>query len=74
MIHHRTSLHPQSDHYAVSVSGSAPYVLAQLQADMLNNGIPDQVRTMLTPAEARHMAQLLVEAAASVEARVGEGR
>jgi hypothetical protein len=60
MIHHHTTLEP-GDHYAVGTSANGA-VLAQLQ-HVRSSGIGDQVRVMLTPEEARHLAQLLLEVA-----------
>ena len=66
MIHHPISSSPLGDHYAVGVgtgpSLKATVVLAQLQ----QHG--EQVRVMMTADEARHFAQLLVDAAEKVEA------
>jgi hypothetical protein len=49
-----------SDHYAVNVNGEATCVLAQLGSGF------EQVRLMLTPAQARDFARRLEEAAAKV--------
>jgi hypothetical protein len=66
MIHNSTSYNPMGDHYAVGAAiNPPPYrssVLAQLQED------GNQARVMLTPDEARHLAQLLLAAADKVQA------
>jgi dsDNA-binding SOS-regulon protein len=68
MIHHSTCHRPLGDHYAVGAStNSEPhpcFVLAQLQ----ENG--EQARVLMTPAEARAYAQLLLAAADKVEAHL----
>jgi hypothetical protein len=66
MIHHPTKYRPMSDHYAVGISTSLPdsnqpsYVLAQIS----------QTRAPLSADEARHFAQLLLEAADKIEGHV----
>jgi mRNA-degrading endonuclease toxin of MazEF toxin-antitoxin module len=69
MRHNRTSHNPHN-HYAANVSGSGPYVLAQLQ-EVSSTGHCEQVRVVLTPAEARHFAELPTAAADRAEVRVG---
>lgn len=64
MIHHATDYAPLGDHYAAGLSAApAGYVLAQVQQD------GNQARAVLTPREARHFAQLLVDRADAAEAR-----
>lgn len=65
MVHHRASLNPRN-HYACNDNGRGA-VLAQLQ-EVYSSGYGEQVRLMLTPAEARHFASLLTEAADRAEA------
>ncbi len=65
MRHYRTA-RDNGDHYACSYNDSGQ-VLVQLQEVYLSGAV-DQVRVRLTPDEARHLAQLLIEAAARAEA------
>lgn len=62
MRHYPTELNPLTDHYAVGMY-KAPdinLVLIQLMEDAY------QARIALTPNEARHLAQLLIDAADKV--------
>ena len=75
-MRHNSTLHnPQDDHYAASVFLNelpvASGVLAQIQEGE-SDGYPhtEQARIRLTPAEARHFAQLLLSAADRVEAHL----
>jgi hypothetical protein len=61
MIHNSTQTNPDGDHYAVGTSGMSALVLVQVQEDGNQSRIP------LTPLEARHLAQLLLAAADSVD-------
>jgi hypothetical protein len=67
MIHNATSKNPLGDHYAAGISATpaseGPCVLAQLQQ------AGEQVRVPLTVSEARHFAQLLLQAADQVAER-----
>lgn len=66
MIHFHTETNPQEDHYAVGVSGGiSPLVLVQLMGSF--QGTLEQVRIPLTVDEARHMANLLLDAAKMIE-------
>ena len=65
MLDHSTSLNPQN-HYASNDTGHGA-VLVQLQ-EAYSSGTGDQVRAMLMPDEARHLAQLLTDAAVRAEA------
>ncbi len=62
MIHHCVRDDNSGDHYAVARSGSARAVLVQLQ----DRG--EQVRLMMSPDQARHMAALLLAKADEAEA------
>jgi len=63
MIHHSTKGNPNGDHYAVG-SSNTPYppgILVQLQED------GNQARTRLTIDEARHLAELLLSTANTID-------
>lgn len=60
MIHYSTERHPLEDHYAVGHSTSEFLVLIQIQQEGVQSRIP------LSATEARHLANLLINAANKV--------